>query len=145
MSTDIQAIVDELGGAPVFGRTPRTPADLQAAIRKGFPMAVLDELMQGGELTLRELADSLDLSSRSLQRRRKTRRLARFESDRVYRLAHILALAKRALNDPAKAVRWLKRPNRALGGPAPLALIETELGARMVEDVLGRIAFGGIS
>jgi putative toxin-antitoxin system antitoxin component (TIGR02293 family) len=145
MASDLRAVVEALGGAPVFGRALRTPADLQAAIREGFPRTVIKEVMQAGGLTLRELAESLDLSPRSLQRRRKAGRLDRFESDRVYRLAHILALAKHALDDPAKAVRWLKRPNRALGGRAPLALIDTEIGARMVEGVLGRIAFGGIS
>jgi len=40
---------------------------------------------------------------------------------------------------------WLKRPNRALGGLAPVAAIDTELGARQVENILGRIAYGGIS
>jgi len=44
-----------------------------------------------------------------------------------------------------RATRWLKRPNRALGGLAPVAAIDTELGARQVENILGRIAYGGIS
>ncbi len=32
-----------------------------------------------------------------------------------------------------------------LGGLAPVAMIDTELGARQVENVLGRIAYGGVS
>ena len=44
-----------------------------------------------------------------------------------------------------RASRWLRRSNRALGGVAPLAAIDTELGARQVENLLGRIAYGGIS
>ena len=58
--------------------------------------------------------------------------------------AHV-ALAKASLGGRDVATRWLKRPNRALGGKAPLAVIDTEPGARMVENVLGRIAFGGVS
>jgi putative toxin-antitoxin system antitoxin component (TIGR02293 family) len=85
------------------------------------------------------------LSPRSLQRRRREGRLARYESDRIYRLARIVALAKASLGDRNAATRWLKRPNRALGGNVPLAVIDTELGARTVENVLGRIAFGGVS
>ena len=42
-------------------------------------------------------------------------------------------------------MRWLKHPNRALGGLVPVAAIDTELGARQVESILGRIAYGGIS
>jgi putative toxin-antitoxin system antitoxin component (TIGR02293 family) len=104
----------------------------------------LEELMRASGLTLKELADALDLSSRSLQRRRHGR-LARFESDRLYRLARLLALAHENLGDAARASRWLKRANHSLGGLAPLAAIDTELGARQVENLLGRIAYGGIS
>ena len=141
----IRAVVEELGGAAVLGRRLRTEADLQAAIREGFPQSVIDVVMNAGGLTLSELSQSLDLSPRSLQRRRKTGRLAGFESDRIYRLAHIIALAKHYIGDAEKASRWLKRPNRALGGGAPLDLIDTEVGARMVENILGRIAYGGVS
>jgi putative toxin-antitoxin system antitoxin component (TIGR02293 family) len=94
---------------------------------------------------LKELAESLDLSPRSLQRRRSGGRLARFESDRLYRLARIVALANQSLGKPDLVTRWLRRSNRALGGQAPIASIDTELGARQVESVLGRIAYGGIS
>jgi putative toxin-antitoxin system antitoxin component (TIGR02293 family) len=80
-----------------------------------------------------------------LARRRRSGRLARFESDRLYRLARVLALAHHSLGTPERALRWLKRSNRALGGVAPIGAIDTELGARQVENVLGRIAYGGIS
>ena len=80
-----------------------------------------------------------------MQRRRERGHLARYESDRLYRLARIVALAKYHIGDGATSARWLKRPNRALGGRCPLELVDTELGARSVEDVLGRIAYGGVS
>lgn len=62
-----------------------------------FSQAVVERVMQAGGLTLKELATSLDLSPRSLQRRRREGRLARYESDRLYRLARINALAKQSL------------------------------------------------
>ncbi len=101
--------------------------------------------MRASGLTLKELANALDLSPRSLQRRRRSGRLARYESDRLYRLARIVAIANEYLGSHESAVRWLKRPNRALGGLAPVTAIDTELGARQVENILGRIAYGGIS
>jgi uncharacterized protein (DUF2384 family) len=39
----------------------------------------------------------------------------------------------------------MKRPNIVLGGAVPLDLIDTELGARQVENILGRIGYGGVS
>jgi putative toxin-antitoxin system antitoxin component (TIGR02293 family) len=118
---------------------------MREAIRDGFPPAVVGRVMRASGLTLKELADALDLSARSLQRRRRSGKLARYESDRLYRLARLLAIASDYLGDPERARRWLRRPNRALGGLAPVATIDTEAGARQVENILGRIAYGGIS
>ena len=124
-----------------MGRTLRTDNDLRSAIREGFPQKVVGSVMNSAGLTLKELSATLDLSPRSLHQGR----LARYESDRLYRLARIVALAKLYIGDEETATRWLRRPNRALGGNNPLELIDTELGARAVENVLGRIAFGGVS
>jgi putative toxin-antitoxin system antitoxin component (TIGR02293 family) len=145
MASELRAVVEELGGQSALGRALRTERDLQAAIREGFPQAVVREVMEAADLSLKELAATLDLSARSLQRRRHEGRLAHYESDRIYRLARIIALAKQYLGDKDTATRWLKRPNRALGGNVPLDLIDTEPGARAVENVLGRIAYGGVS
>jgi putative toxin-antitoxin system antitoxin component (TIGR02293 family) len=145
MESLLQSVVQQLGGKATLGRTLRTEAELQTAIREGFPQPVVEEVMRSGELTLKEVATILDLSPRSLQRRRHEGRLARYESDRLYRLARIIALAKIYIGDEGAAIRWLRHPNRALGGSVPLDVIDTELGARAVENVLGRIAYGGIS
>jgi putative toxin-antitoxin system antitoxin component (TIGR02293 family) len=145
MANELHAIVEELGGKHTLGRTLASEHDMREAIRQGFPPAVVEELMRASGLTLKELAAALDLSPRSLQRRRRSGRLARYESDRLYRLARIIALADEFIGDHEKAVRWLKRPNRALGGITPVDALDTELGARQVENVLGRIAYGGVS
>ena len=44
-----------------------------------------------------------------------------------------------------KASTWLRRPNRALNNERPLRLLDTDVGARQVEDILGRIAHGVVS
>jgi putative toxin-antitoxin system antitoxin component (TIGR02293 family) len=145
MVNELNAVIKSLGGPRNVGRPLSSDRDLNEAIREGFRPGVVQELMRASGLTLKELAESLDLSPRSLQRRRSTGRLARFESDRLYRLARILALAQQSLGSSELAIRWLKRSNRALGGAAPITALDTEHGARQVENVLGRIAFGGIS
>ncbi len=145
MLNELRAIVETLGGERILGRRLSSEGDLREAIREGFRPAVVEELMRASGLTLKELASALDLSPRTLQRRRDRGRLAHFESDRLYRLARIVAIANDFLGDRERALRWLKRPNRALGGIAPVAAIDTEPGARQVENILGRIAYGGIS
>lgn len=145
MTNELQAVVQGLGGKGALGRALSSERDMREAIKEGFPPRVVEELMRASGLTLKELATALDLSPRSLQRRRRTGRLARYESDRLYRLARIVALANEFLGGHERALHWLKRPNRALGGISPVAVLDTELGSRQVENVLGRIAYGGIS
>jgi putative toxin-antitoxin system antitoxin component (TIGR02293 family) len=145
MVGELQAVVQQLGGKPIFGKSLHSEAALRSAIREGFPHATVQEVMHAADLSLAELAASLGVSMRSLQRRRGEGRLARHESDRLYRLARLIALSKHYLGDDDRGIRWLKRPNRALGGVAPLALIDTEPGARAVENLLGRTAYGGVS
>jgi putative toxin-antitoxin system antitoxin component (TIGR02293 family) len=145
MVNELRAVINELGGERTLGRNFSSDRELRDAIREGFPPAVVEKLMSASGLTLKELASALDLSPRSLQRRRRSGRLARYESDRLYRLARIVAIATEYLGDKDRAMRWLKRSNRALGGVAPVETMDTELGARQVENILGRIAYGGIS
>jgi putative toxin-antitoxin system antitoxin component (TIGR02293 family) len=100
------------------------------------------------------LAEKLDLGNAALSRklgipqRTMTRRLSQHsrlsaaESDRTVRLARVYATAVEMIGNQEKAVEWLRTPNRALAGERPLDQLDTDLGAREVEDVLGRIAYG---
>lgn len=47
--------------------------------------------------------------------------------------------------DQETARAWFKHPKRALGGKTPLEFADTELGAREVEDLLGRLKHGVFS
>ena len=145
MVNELQSVVQHLGGEKALGRKFKTGADFEKAIRLGFPGSVVIEVADSAGLTLEELAAILNLSTRSLQRRRREGRLAQYESDQLYRLARLVAFAKICIGDDQAAKRWLRRPNRALGGRLPIELVGTEPGARSVENVLGRIAYGGVS
>jgi uncharacterized protein (DUF2384 family) len=54
----------------------------------------------------------------------------------------IETLAERAFQDREKAHRWLRRSLVELGGRTPLVVARTKAGARMVETILGKIAWG---
>ncbi len=64
------------------------------------------------------------------------------ESDRAVRLARVKALAEETFADGLKANRWLHRELPLLDGRRPIDLIRTQVGARMVEDLLADIAWG---
>jgi len=58
------------------------------------------------------------------------------------RQAHIRKLAIGTFEDPHKAERWLHRPLSVLGKKTPIDLVGTEEGARLVENILAKIASG---
>jgi|GEM_PF-2026890 len=61
------------------------------------------------------------------------------QPDSVYRVAQAVA---RVFPDPELQLEWLRWPNPSLGGEKPIRLARTEAGARAVEIVLNRIAWG---
>jgi putative toxin-antitoxin system antitoxin component (TIGR02293 family) len=64
------------------------------------------------------------------------------ESDRLLRLARVFARARQVFDDGESAARWMALPNRALGGVAPLTLLDTDIGVDQVREELGRIEHG---
>lgn len=64
------------------------------------------------------------------------------ESDRLARVARLYATAEDVLGAREVAQEWMETPNRALDGARPLDELETDISAREVEDLLGRIRYG---
>jgi putative toxin-antitoxin system antitoxin component (TIGR02293 family) len=141
--TTAEYVIEVLGGSTVFkGRTLPTASELRDRIKRGLPFRSLDSVRERLQLSVPEAASVLHMPPRTLARRRLARRLAADESDRLYRVARVAAQAVAALGSEDRAATWLRRPNRALNGELPIRLLDTDVGARQVEDVLGRIEHG---
>ena len=84
----------------------------------------------------------LSMPERTLARRQKQARLTADESDRLIRVARVMAHAIQVLGSRDKAANWLRAANRALDGSAPLSLLDTDIGAQQVSEILGRIEYG---
>jgi len=141
--TDVHAIARLLGGKKILKTELDSTADLVTAIDEGLPYASLESVAKKvGLTTLEEKSQVLGIPERTLQRRADKGKLDRVESEVTVRLARIAQRTEEVLEDMGKAYRWLREPNEALGGKKPLELIRTDLGTRMVEDVLTRIEYG---
>ncbi|HWQ54743.1 MAG TPA: antitoxin Xre/MbcA/ParS toxin-binding domain-containing protein [Bryobacteraceae bacterium] len=134
-----------LGGEKTLGRPVSNQRDLAEAVREGLPHAALESVTRLLGLSVEALSSSLALSKRTLSRRRTQERLSTVESDRLLRLARVAAMAVQVLGNEQKASEWLKRPNRALANATPLSELDTDPGARAVEQLLGRIEHGVFS
>ncbi len=81
-----------------------------------------------------------------MARRKAAGRLAPDESERLLRISTVFEKTVDLFEgDVAGAVAWLTSPKRALGRETPLAYSRTELGAREVEDLIGRLEHGVFS
>jgi putative toxin-antitoxin system antitoxin component (TIGR02293 family) len=86
------------------------------------------------------------LPKRTLHRRiEQGELLKQDESERVLRLLSLYARAVEVFEDQERATRWFSSRPKAFGGKTPLEFMQTEPGARWVEDVLGRIEHGVFS
>lgn len=66
-------------------------------------------------------------------------------ADARSRLARLTEEAEKTFGDTDFAHKWLIYPNPALGDRIPIELAETDTGAREVETILLRIAYGAYS
>jgi len=110
-------------------------------ISKGLPFSEIEHLRAEIDEPLESLAHQLSISRSTLQRRRAERRLSPQESDRVMRFWKLIRQAVKLFGSIDRARAWLKHPQFGLGGAVPLDFAKTEIGAREVEDLLGRIEF----
>jgi putative toxin-antitoxin system antitoxin component (TIGR02293 family) len=125
-----------------LGGTVRSMQDLDSAVHAGLP-----------KRSLVLLSTRLYRDSRSASHfkftvippatwKRRTKRLSRIESERIERVARVLAAAEFVFDNRDEASEWMNTPHRELGGKTPLETAQTEIGARRVEDVLHKLFFG---
>jgi len=119
-----------------------TPSKLIEALRVGLSVQELMVLQASLKVPMEKLVPKLGISKATLHRRKATGRLDPAESDRVVRFARLMGKAVEVLESEDNARQWLTSPQFGLGGAVPLDYADTEVGAREVEDLLGRIEQG---
>jgi putative toxin-antitoxin system antitoxin component (TIGR02293 family) len=115
-------------------------------VKQGLLLREFDSLRELLGLTVEDLARRTGISIATLSRRRREAEGGRLDpehSDRLMRYARLYWQTVQLLDGQADAARaWLKRPARALDGAIPLDFADTEVGAREVETLIGRLEHG---
>jgi len=115
-------------------------------VNRGLPYRSLDHLRENAGLPEETLLRWIQLAPRTADRRKQQGHLEPNESDRVLRAARILGKALELFEGNREhAVEWLLTEQPALGGSLPVEVSQTELGAREVENLLGRLEHGVFS
>ncbi|MCX7059229.1 MAG: DUF2384 domain-containing protein [Proteobacteria bacterium] len=134
-------IINALGGRKLFGSCSG-PIDLLEEVERGLPTKSYSIIAKALGLKPEEENRLLKVSLRTRARWKHLTRLDPAISDRLVRLARILALAENVLENHENAVAWLREPSDAFGGRTPLDLVTTDIGAEKVSNMLYQMEYG---
>jgi len=122
------------------------PTDLIPKIEEGFSFAALTSFVSASGFSIAYTADIVGIPERTLARRKRENRLSSEESERLLRISKLFDDSLSLFDgDREAAVNWLRTPKKALRNQSPLHFARTEIGAREVEDLIGRIEHGVFS
>jgi putative toxin-antitoxin system antitoxin component (TIGR02293 family) len=139
---DFLSAEDLLGGPSVLVWSPRSSLDWVSIVRGGISATAVDALVRSIRISQTELSAALGIPERTLIRRKREGALSSEESAKVVRLARLVQRAEEVFENLDVSVDWLKSANSSLSGQTPLSLVDTEIGAELVMDTLGRIEQG---
>lgn len=145
-----QSTTKEIGVVQYYVHGPRgatagarfTTSNLIKVVQVGLPVKELTDLQVTLAVPMKSLVPMLGISQATLNRRKAKGKLGPLESDRIVRFARLMGRAVEVMDSEENARKWLTSPQFGLGGAVPLKYAETEVGAREVENLLGRIDYG---
>jgi putative toxin-antitoxin system antitoxin component (TIGR02293 family) len=118
-----------------------SPIEQIETIRKGIATQAFDQLAAALGVGKEALAEKLNIKAQTL-RKRKSRVLSPSEAEKSLRVARVFALATEVLGSEERGREWLNDEIPALGGKRPLDLLDTDLGAEQVANLLQAIKWG---
>jgi len=111
-----------------------------SAIKAGLPYEMFTDLAAELGTSAVALGRIIDISPRTLQRRKAAGTFQADESDRLFRVVRVAERAHEVLGQ--EGTRWLTSPKRVFGGKTPLEFSDTEAGSWEVMQALGRLEHG---
>src|SRR5437868_14625502 len=124
-------------------KTPGTTIRRQIEqIRAGLSFRAVQNLQKALDLPMERIASVLGMSRATVHRRKLQGKIDREESEKLVRYQTLLKKAEEVFGSAGSAREWFTHPQRGLGDAVPLEFAKSELGAREVENLLGRIEYG---
>lgn len=120
----------------------RRRLELVAELREGFSFQQVAALAREAGVALEELIEFGVIPRRTWTHSKRNQRFTPIQSARLARFFRVQQRARSTFGSDEKAMQWLKRPTKPLQDHAPVSLLDTEEGARLVEDLLTRIDHG---
>lgn len=123
---------------------PREALNVHLWIVAGVPADIIHQLAALVETDVGVICKLTGISRSTVTRRLKAdTALSISQGARVYGVVLALDAALSLQEDDAlRALSWLHRPARGLGGVAPATLLTTQMGVQAVVELVGRIEHG---
>ena len=127
--------------AEVVPLYPALHIDLNS-VEAGLPLTAISDFLASSGLQFKDIYEVI-IPARTLKHRKARQEpLNLEESDKFARLVRVYDQAVKVFADKEKALRWLEKPKHRFAERTPLQMLRTELGGRMVENMLGQIEHG---
>jgi putative toxin-antitoxin system antitoxin component (TIGR02293 family) len=127
----------------LLGLDPQDTVRLHTMLGEGLPYEAFTSLCEVLGVPASRMAQWLQIPQRTVARRRDTRRFEPSESDRILRMTRLVGLTLQLFEGDLRAARsWLETPLSGLAGSTPLDFASTDVGAREVEQLIGRLEHG---
>jgi putative toxin-antitoxin system antitoxin component (TIGR02293 family) len=124
-----------------LGSKVNSDQDVVELVEAGLPLRSVQWLLDRG-LTKDEVFSTI-IHERTLKHRKSRKQpLSVEESERALRAARVLALAESVYGTREKALQWMRTSKRRFKGQTPFAMISTEPGGKLVEEMLYQIDEG---
>lgn len=131
-----------LGGTEVLGTKVQSDRDLEKVVLKGLPTNVVPEVVKKIYPGQTDKIYQLVPRSTFIRRQRAGSLLNVEESQKAERLARVYSFAVEVWDSEEKAREFMIKSHPMLENRTPFDASLGELGARQVEEVLGRLMFG---
>ncbi len=111
-------------------------------VEAGVPVATMARFVTVSGMQLKDVYEVV-IPARTLKHRKARKEpLTSDESDKLVRLIRVYDQALRVLGEKEKALYWLSDPKKRFEDRTPIQMLRTDLGGRMVEEMLGQIYYG---
>jgi putative toxin-antitoxin system antitoxin component (TIGR02293 family) len=126
-----------------FVLAEKPPLEVLAQLRQGLPAAMFEQVASTLGLSTSLLAEKLGIARRTVTRKQGSGApLSPGTSEKLLRVARVRNLGRTLFTSDEAVSEWLSKSDASLGDMAPLDLLDTDLGAREVENLLRALAYG---
>lgn len=122
--------------------TLKDPIKEMGLIRSGIETNIIESFLAEESILVKDVLERLHIPSSTYFLKKKNHQpLDAYTTEKLVRLVSVLVMASDIIGK-IEAKKWIYRNVPSLGDEAPINLLDTEIGHRLVEQALLQIKYG---